>query len=368
MTDETLQMSWQDWPTYSALCRRDVQRLLQDGRSLTAYLANRRHGPEPTEGSWAWKLEREAERVHQVKYVIACANGTVALRVLLTVLYPAGGEVITTAFTFSATVAAILHAGLTPVFADVHPTTGILDPASVARMTTHRTVGYLPVDLFGQQSWAGANPVDACQAVGLRPVATHGVWSFNGRKNVPAGEGGAIFTHDADVAAHCRLLIGHAENFLLPWVGGNGHLNEVTACLAYHGMKTVQHRNAHRTKMAMMLNHLLTESNGPWERVVVPDLTTHALYRYALVLTHGGMGRVADRLAHMGVECQRGYIQPPLHRYRAFQWLRRDALPTTEALSHDRLLLFPQVTPTATRREMEQLGEQIVKVLRRTFL
>mgnify|MGYP001584276554 FL=1 len=123
---------WKAWPTYSAVCRRDVQALLQNGQSLTAYQANPRVGLGPRRGSWAWQLEEEAKRVHGVKHVIACSSATTGLVALLQALQlPRGGEVVTTALTFSATVGAILLAGLTPVFADVDPKTCCLSVETV---------------------------------------------------------------------------------------------------------------------------------------------------------------------------------------------------------------------------------------------
>lgn len=328
------------------------------GGSLTAYKANFREGPEPRRGSWAWRLEQEAARIHQVSHVIACASGTVALSTLLCALYsrwcnaaPQMCVVAAPALTFSATIYAIKAAGLTARFHDVE------DDGLLRHDAQEHSDLALTVDLFGKVREPAGSVVDACQSVGVPPRAPHGVWSFNGRKNVPVGEGGAIFTADLAVAARCRLLIGHAENFGVGYPSGNGHMSEPMACLAYHGMRLVRRRNAHRTRMARILNTVLADEvrHG---RIQCPDLVDHALYVYPLVLNHG-MPKVADCLRTRKIACQPGYIQPPLHRYGAFRELARASLRMTEALSTRRLLIFPQVTPTATPDEMYRLGESI---------
>lgn len=108
------------WPRYSAACRRDVDRLLRKGGSLSAYRSNPDYPIGPAEGSWAWRLERHAEEMFGAKHVVACSSGTMALQAALFAMnLPAGSEVVTTPFTFSATAATIIRAGLLPVFADV---------------------------------------------------------------------------------------------------------------------------------------------------------------------------------------------------------------------------------------------------------
>lgn len=347
-------MSWTEWPVYSHECQEAVRELLAAGGSLSAYHANPEYGAGPAPGSWAWKLEREAELVHGVPHVVACSNGTAALTALLRALYPTGGEIITTALTFSATPASIIMAGLVPVFADVLIPECTLDYRSATRVLSDNTRTILAVDLFGRQATGGPEYVaDSCQAVGLSPIAQHGVWSFNGRKNVPAGEGGAVYTADAGIARKVRLLINHAENFGDRLVAGNGRIAELTACVAYYGMREVRQRNAVRQVMARALGEILRGFD-----VIAPDPAGHAFYVYPLIVPRGMPG-LAERLRGAGVQCQAGYIQPPLHVYPAFLDAKRDDLPNTEALSTDRLLLFPQVTPTATVEEMEQLGMTI---------
>lgn len=370
------------WPRYSAACRRDVDTLLRRGGSLSAYKSNPNYPIGPAEGSWAWRLERRAEEMFGAKHVIACSSGTMALQAALHALnLPAGGEVVTTPFTFSATVAALIHAHLVPIFADVDMW-GCLDPRSTGHIMSGKTVLVLPVDLFGRpvaHHFLGIGvPVleDACQAVGAKAdgewtgcLSKIGVWSFNGAKNVPAGEGGAIVTDDNSLATLARLYVNHGENFRLdsPYqqlplnVGLNGRINELTACVAEHGLRHVLERNAQRRRLAAVLHRRL--AGHP--KMTLLDTTGHALYVYPFLLSPGvNRSFFAAALRATGIEVGEGYIQPPLHLYPAFAACRRTPLPVAESLSAQLLCLLTQVRPPATTADMHYIADAIEKALR----
>jgi perosamine synthetase len=161
-----------------------------------------------------------------VKHAIATANGTMALYVaLLARGISAGDEVITTPFTFIASVNAILYTGAKPVLVDVDETFN-LSPASIERAITPRTRAIMPVHLYGQPADLAAITdigrryklaliEDACQAHGAtfdgRRVGSFGTgcFSFYATKNMTTGEGGMITTDDDGVAERARLLINH---------------------------------------------------------------------------------------------------------------------------------------------------------------
>ncbi|MDP3767573.1 MAG: DegT/DnrJ/EryC1/StrS family aminotransferase, partial [Dehalococcoidia bacterium] len=310
--------------------------------------------------------------------VVACNSGTMALQAALHALaLRKGGEVITTPYTFSATTAAIVHAGLVPVFADVDEW-GCLDPDSVRRVETAEMVAVLPVDLFGRvvgHRFVGGNVIeDACQAVGafLPPArggsspslaasryGTVGAWSFNGAKNVPAGEAGALVTSDDRLAERARRYVSHGENWGYE-VGLNGRINELTACVAYHGLRSVLANNARRRELARILRWSLSGRTD----LALPDEDGHALYVYPNVLAED-----VDRAAFVkgmrarGIEVGEGYIRPPLHQYPAFRKYQRIPLPMVEALSERRLCLLSQVRPPATIEDMRYLADSIAAVL-----
>jgi dTDP-4-amino-4,6-dideoxygalactose transaminase len=185
------------------------------------------------------------------RYSIACSNGTAALYIALKALgIGPGDEVITTAFTFVATVEAIVLTGARPVFVDVDEATALLDFEQVEAAITPRTAAVLPVHLYGQvgdmsalrhlcDRYGLALIEDAAQAHGARfrgrKAGTFGdiaCFSFYPTKNLSAlGDAGAIVTDDPQWAERCRLLRNHgrAQHHWHVQAGFNFRLGELQA-------------------------------------------------------------------------------------------------------------------------------------------
>jgi dTDP-4-amino-4,6-dideoxygalactose transaminase len=174
-------------------------------------------------------FEREFARAAEVRHCVSCANGTDALYLAMTALkVEPGDEVITTAHSWISTSAMITHAGATPVFCDTDGKTFTIDPAAIEAAITPRTVGIIPVHLYGQPAdmraimaiaekhklWV----VEDCAQAHLaryreRPVGTFGVaatYSFYPGKNLGAmGDAGAVVTNDARLAERMAMLARH---------------------------------------------------------------------------------------------------------------------------------------------------------------
>lgn len=356
------------WPFYSEACIKEVSALLREGGSLSAYRANKDWGTGPKEGSQAYRLEREIEKKFNVKHAVACNSGTAALFLALKAIGIEGKEVITSPYTFSATPAAIIHAGGTPIFADVDPDNFCITAETVKPYVNKKTAAILPVHLFGYfqeltELLSLGVPVveDACQAVGAVRgnayagcVGAAGAYSFNGGKNVPAGEGGCLATNDNGFAGEARTLLNHAENFGESYVGYNGRIQEVVACIARHGLKELDKRNEHRRSLvydfrgrtgrhgALVANY----SKGP----------EHVFYVFPEVFNASYYGVHREGFCHdarlRGVDVTGGYITPPLHHYRAFRGFANRPLPIVDWLSFNSLVLFNGFTPGATPKDV----------------
>jgi dTDP-4-amino-4,6-dideoxygalactose transaminase len=157
---------------------------------------------------------------------VGVASGTAALTVALKAAYIGpGDEVIVPAHTFIACVLGVLHAGASPVFCDVEPGTGLIDPASAEAVITERTAAVLAVHLYGQACemdalWAVARRhglivvEDAAQAHGstyrgrsVGSLGTVAAFSFYPTKNLGAlGDAGAVCTDDPEIAQRARRL------------------------------------------------------------------------------------------------------------------------------------------------------------------
>ena len=172
-------------------------------------------------------LEDAFTHMTGARHAIATSSGTTGLHLaLLAHGIGPGDEVITSPFTFIASVNAILFTGATPVFADIQESSYNIDPERMEAAITPRTKAVMPVHLYGQAcdmdeiaAIARKHGVilleDAAQAVGAtyrgRHVGTFGtaVFSLYATKNVMSGEGGMITTDDDRVADMARLLRNH---------------------------------------------------------------------------------------------------------------------------------------------------------------
>lgn len=203
------------------------------------------------------------DRAEPETRAIACASGTDALTIALMALgIKPGDEVIVPDFTFIAPAECVAFLGGTPRFADIDPETLLIAPESVRALIGPKTRGIIGVDLFGQvadfnELWeiAVANDLwlleDAAQAFGAKydigvppysdiitsracTLATISITSFYPSKPLGCyGDGGAIFTHDAQLAEKVRMLANHGsrERYLHETVGMNSRLDALQAAI-----------------------------------------------------------------------------------------------------------------------------------------
>jgi dTDP-4-amino-4,6-dideoxygalactose transaminase len=183
---------------------------------------------------------------------IAVTNGTVAITLALAAIgVGPGDEVITTAYSFLATIEPIIQLGAIPVFADVELRTANIDISKVEALITARTKAILPVHLYGRpvdlrslRKIASERDIsiveDACQAIGssldgVGAIGSSGttVFSFYGSKNITCGEGGLVATDDPFTGERVRLLRNHGmiETYRHKVVGYNGRLTDIQAAL-----------------------------------------------------------------------------------------------------------------------------------------
>ena len=352
------------WPFYSKECRRDVDAMLRKGGTLSAYRSNKSWGPPPRRGSWCERFERELEKRFHVEHAIAVNSGTMALTASLIALdLPKGSEVITTPYSFSATVASILLAGYTPKFADIDRDTFCITPDTVKDVISRKTKAIVPVDLFGKLcEYDGFDefelPIirDGCQSVGAR---INGRYHFglctcasgNGGKNLPIGEGGFVLTDNDNLSDRIRKYISHAENFDEDWIGVNGRLPELSSCVAYHGLINLEKRNKQRIALVERLTGC-------------PQGTDHVYYVYAS--TAFGMrtrSEFCKRVRAKGISIGEGYIIPPLHHYLAFKKYATKQLPVADNLSFYSLWLIDCLRPPATMKDADYVHNVILEAL-----
>jgi dTDP-4-amino-4,6-dideoxygalactose transaminase len=209
-------------------------------------------------GPVAQEFERRIAEFLNVKHCVAMCNGTIALEIATRAL-DLKGEVIVPSYTFIATAHALQWQEITPIFADIDPTTHNLDPAAVWRMITPRTTGIIGVHLWGR-----ASPVKELEAMAkehnLRLMfdASHGfgcslkgkplggfgeceVFSFHATKFFNTFEGGAVVTNNDALAEKMRLMRNFGfsgyDNVIYP--GTNGKLTEIAAAMGLTNLENL---------------------------------------------------------------------------------------------------------------------------------
>lgn len=255
-------------------------------------------------GPLVQELERRLAARLGAGFCAAFCNGTVALQVALRAL-DLKGQVITTPFTFPATVHAIEWNGLEPVFCDVDPQTWNLDPAAAAELVTDRTSAILPVHVFGNPCDLDALDelaarhglrivYDAAHAFLVRadgvPIGNRGdlsVYSFHATKLFHTCEGGAISAGTDALAAEVRLLrnFGIVNEEEVRGVGLNGKLSELHSAVGLGVLDRVDEEIASRGR----LDAIYREALGGVEGVVFQKMApgTERNYSYFAIEIDG---------------------------------------------------------------------------------
>jgi dTDP-4-amino-4,6-dideoxygalactose transaminase/acetyltransferase-like isoleucine patch superfamily enzyme len=299
------------------------------------------------------KLEDGFAELHGVPHAVAVSNGTVALVAALEALrLGPGDEVITTAFSFAATLNAILESGATVRFADITDDYTI-DPAAVEALVTPRTKAIMPVHLYGLPADMTALAAiaekhglkiieDAAQAhaarIGDRSVGSWGVGCFSlyATKNMQSGEGGIVTTTDDAVADRLRLLRnqGMRVRYMYEVPGHNWRLTDLQAAIAVPQLATLADTAAKRAANAATLNEGLRDVPG-LVTPTTPAGRTHVWHQYTLRLADDApitRDQLTKNLEHAGIGF--GLYYPRLmHHYECYEGhpqIAGDLTPTAE--------------------------------------
>ncbi|MBK9302425.1 MAG: DegT/DnrJ/EryC1/StrS family aminotransferase [bacterium] len=321
-------------------------------------------------------LEAEMATACGAADAVGVASGSAALYMALQIAGVGPGvEVVTTPYTFVATIEAIIRLGGTPVFVDIDPRTLNLDPDLAADAVTARTRVLLPVHIFGMpcemeplERTAARHGLDIvedmCQAFGSlyrgRPCGSLGrtaCLSFYPTKNLPGiGDGGMILCRDAADAALLRRLRGHET----VRVGGrlhsgwNSRLDEIQALAIRVRLARFADEQADRDRAAAVYNELVPEAH----RLATPRpgsglRVTH--HQYWIRVPE--RARLEARLREAGVDFG-VYYDPPLHRHELAEYCRvHGDLAHAEAAGREVLALpIHQALP---ERDARRIGELV---------
>lgn len=334
------------------------------------------------QGPMVAELEAHCATMAGTEHAVAVTNGTVALELALEVLgIGPGDEVVTSPFTFGATLNAILRAGAVARFADITDDFTV-DPESVAERIGPRTRLLLPVHLYGLPADMDALaaiatahdlPIleDAAQAHGAsingRRVGSFGIGSFSfyATKNVGAGEGGVLTTDDPALAESMRVLRnqGMRARYEYVAVGTNARMSDLHAAVALPQLEDLEHRNTRRARNAEQLTAALHGVPG-LGLPGVPNGRTHVWHQYTVLLPPGSNREtVAQSLASRDVES--GVYYPKLvwdsPAHRDHPGVTVDPTPRAQAAA-DRVLSLP-VHPGITESEVAVIAAALREAL-----
>ncbi len=336
-------------------------------------------------------FERAAAQHLGVAHAVGCSSGTDALWLALAAAgIGPGAAVVTTPFSFFASVSSILRAGAVPVLADIAPQTFDLDPAAAEavingpRGSAVRAI--LPVHLYGQcvnwtevarlggernlkliedaaQAWGGE-----WQGVKAGALGDAAAFSFYPTKNLSAaGDAGMVTTNDAALAERLRMLRQHGmrRRYFHDEIGWNARLDSVQAAVLNVKIKYVDGWNRARRSVAKRYHAFFHAAGlaecGPYPEhgVVLPHEVTgsrHAWHQY--VIRTRRRDALRQFLSERGIGSEI-YYPVPLHLQKAFEGLgyKEGDFPEAERAAREVLALpiFPEL------REAEQ--ETVVRAI-----
>ncbi len=316
--------------------KNEVDKEIADVIDTTAFI----NGPIVKE------FQQNLSQYLDIKNVITCGNGTDALQIAMMSLgLQPGDEVITTPFTFIATVEVVALLGLKPVFVDVDFDTFNIDVSQLEKAITSQTKAIVPVHLFGQTAnmeeimrianqYHLAVIEDACQSIGSEftfasgktqksgTIGTIGCTSFFPSKNLGCyGDGGAIFTDDDELAQKMRGIVNHGmfTRYYHDMVGVNSRLDSIQAAVLNVKLKYLDEYIAARQKAAAFYNQAFA-GNPHIEIPKISAQATHVFHQYTLKLHDINRAQLIEKMKDADIPVMI-YYPVPLHLQKAFAHL-----------------------------------------------
>ncbi|CAH2030487.1 DegT/DnrJ/EryC1/StrS family aminotransferase [Trichlorobacter ammonificans] len=297
------------------------------------------------------QFEEEFRAYKRASHAVAVNSCTAALHLSMLVagLKP-GDEVITTPLTFCATVNAIIHAGLTPVLADVEPTTMNISPSEIERRITPRTRAILPVHFAGRPC-----DMDALMTIARRhklkviedcahaiettyhgqPTGSFGdfgCFSFYVTKNIVTGEGGMVLTRNEEDAARTKMLALHGmskdawkrfgdegyRHYYVQECGFKYNMMDIQAAIGLQQLKRIEEYWGMRERIWQRYNQAFAKLPLTLPAPVAPDIR-HAYHLYTVLVDQEQCGISRDQFLNAMTASNIGvgvhYLSIPEHPY-----------------------------------------------------
>jgi perosamine synthetase len=335
-------------------------------------------------GPMGERFEREFAAWLGVEDAVMVSSGTTALHLGVRALgWGDGDEVVTSPFSFVASANCLLYERVRPVFVDVEEETLDLDPAAAADAVGERTVGLLPVHIFGYpaampqlEALAARHGLgileDACEALGAvdsegRKVGARGnlaTFAFYANKQMTTGEGGMIVPRDPEEAARLRSERNQGRAVDMGWLdhdrlGYNYRLSDLAAALGVAQVEKLDSLLERRAAVAGMYEERLAGIEGLRTPIAGRGAEVRSWFVYTVRLP-AGVDRDATvaRLGERGV-ASKAYL-PCIHLFPHLRELgyAEGRFPVAEAAAADSLALpfFPAMSEAQVDRVCQELA------------
>lgn len=307
-------------------------------------------------------------------------------------------EIITTPLTFCATVNAIVHAGLTPVLADVDPVTQCIDPDAIEAAITPRTQAILPVHFAGRPCDMdrimaiahkhGLAVIEDCahaieteyRGGNAGTFGDFGCFSFYVTKNVVTGEGGMILARDPAQAARARVLALHGmskdawhrfgdsgyKHYQVTECGFKYNMTDMQAALGIHQLARVEENWLKRRDIWSQYQQEFSDLPIDLPAPSAPD-TRHAHHLYTLMIDEARCGLTRDdflaKMTARGIGVGVHYLSVPEHPYyqNKFGW-QAEAWPHAMRLGRQTVSL--PLSPTLDDIQVARVIYSVQNVLK----
>lgn len=282
-----------------------------------------------THGRYVEEFECAFAHACGMNHGVACSNGTVALHLALLALgVKPGDEVLVPTLTYIATANAVAYCGATPVLCDVEPETWCISPDEILKRKTPRTVGILPVHLYGHLAEMDLiNQIadrykwwvleDAAEAHGAtyrgRPagaLASASVFSFYGNKIITTGEGGMVLTNNRTMLDKLRLFRGQGmsptQRYYHPVLGYNYRLTNLQAAIGVAQTEKLRWHVGQRQAVDLAYRALLRTPEIRFQRPMSYALSSG--WMTTILVPAFSRGPVMARLAEAKIETRPAFI------------------------------------------------------------
>lgn len=308
------------------------------------------------------RFEEDFKTYKGAEFAVAVNSCTAALHLsIISAGLGKGDEVITTPLTFCATINAIIHAGATPVLADVDPVTMNIDPVQVEEKITSRTRAILPVHFAGRSCNMDAL-CDIAERHNLKIIedcahaieteykgrkagtfGNFGCFSFYVTKNVVTGEGGMVIAKEEEGAAQIKMLALHGmsrdawkrfsdegyKHYYVVECGFKYNMMDLQAAIGIHQLERVERNWQKRGDIWKRYNEAFADLSVELPAPVEPD-TRHAYHLYTILIDEEKTGISRDGFLNAMTANNIGvgvhYLSIPEHPYyqKTFGWKPED--------------------------------------------